>query len=48
MMTVKINIAYSMCRFQNGMKSGRMDNMTLTDSEDIYIVGCEMTFRLYV
>jgi hypothetical protein len=36
MMTVKINIAYSMCCFQNGMKSERMDNMTLTDLEDIY------------
>jgi len=48
MMTVKINIAYSMCCFQNGIESGGMNSMTLPDLDDLYIIRCEITCRLHI
>ena len=34
MMVVKINIAYSMCCFQNGMESEGMNSVTLPNLDD--------------
>ena len=48
MMVVKINIAYSMCYFQNSMELGGMNSITLPDWDDLYIIGCEMTCRLHI
>ena len=48
MMVVKINIAYSMCCFQNSMELGGMNSITLPDWDDLYIIGCEMTCRLHI
>ena len=48
MMMVKINIAYSMCCFQNSMELGGMNGMNLPDLDDLYIVGCEATCRLHI
>jgi hypothetical protein len=48
MMAVKINIAYNMCFFQNGIKLEGMNGMTLPDLDDLYIIRCKMTCRLHV
>jgi hypothetical protein len=42
MMEVKINIAYNMCFFQNGMELEGMNGMTLPDLDDLYVIICEM------
>ena len=48
MMMVKINIAYSMCCFQNSMESEGMNGMNLPNLDDLYIIRCEMTCRWYI
>ena len=48
MMAVKINIAYNLYFFQNGVELERMNGRTLPDLDDLYVIRCEMTCRLHV
>jgi hypothetical protein len=48
MMEVKINIAYNMFFFRNGMELEGINGMTLSDLDDLCVITCEMTCILHV
>ena len=45
---VKINIAYNMYFWQNGVELEGINGMTLPDLNDLYIIKCEMTCKLHI